>query len=466
MTQTDIRFYFQLFARRFHYFVVIALSVAALGTAFALRLPRVFQADAKMAIEFPQIRTDLARPTVVMEAARQLQMIELKLMTRAELVPIATKFNLYAKAKDIVDDMRSRTKIVPIQTDILNGGSATAFMVSFMADDPVTAADVVNEYVRIILQRSTNLRTSQASDTLQFFQKETDRLATQLGDLEGRILDFKKQHKDALPESLGFRRSQQIAQQERLLQLEREEASLADGRIKLARDVLDPSRALGADAMTPKERILDQLLRTRAEQRSMYSDASPSIVALNSQIAQLENEVRSEAMRANAVPKARPVSEKDIRLAEISQRLNLVAQDKAATNKNLASLSQSIAATPAVEAELSSLERERQNLQAQYGAAVARLADASTGQQIELGAKGERLSILETAAPPRSPTGRKRLLIAAASVVAGIVLGCGFLLLLELLNNTVRRPQEMIDRLDIEPLATLPYIRSEAHRGS
>src|SRR5206468_9726219 len=118
--------------------------------------------------------------------------------------------------------------------------------------------------------------------------------------------------------------------------------------------------------------------------------------------------------------------------------------------QNVTDLVRAIEATPANEMALSSLDREYRNVQAQYNAAAARLADASTGQQLEFHSKGERLSILEMAFPPESAIGPKRLYIVVGSLVAGLALGTGLVFALEMLNNTVRRPVGLRQKLQMQ----------------
>ena len=54
----------------------------------------------------------------------------------------------------------------------------------------------------------------------------------------------------------------------------------------------------------------------------------------------------------------------------------------------------------------------------------------------------------------------KRLLIASAGIVGGLGAGLGFVVLLEMLNRSIRRPLELSEKLGIEPFATVPYIRT------
>jgi hypothetical protein len=149
-------------------------------------------------------------------------------------------------------------------------------------------------------------------------------------------------------------------------------------------------------------------------------------------------------------------------IAEIDERIRLIGSEKEAIAGEVERLARSIKATPATETELSALERDRANIQTQYNNAVARLAEATTGEQIELLSKGPRFSLMDAATPPEKPTNPNRRRIAAIGVLAGIGLGTGFIVLLELLNKTIRRPMELSRLLGSEPLATIPFIEVDA----
>ncbi len=86
------------------------------------------------------------------------------------------------------------------------------------------AAAVTNEVVTLILRENVAMRTTVAGQTLEYFVQEVARLDRELAEQGAAILAFKEANKDALPDSLDFRRSQQAAAQERLLLIERDEA--------------------------------------------------------------------------------------------------------------------------------------------------------------------------------------------------------------------------------------------------
>jgi uncharacterized protein involved in exopolysaccharide biosynthesis len=382
------------------------------------------------------------------------------------LVALANRFGVYDSSKklspaEMVDDMRARTIIDQIRYDGGSGGAATmAFAISFKAGQPVVAANIVNEVVSMILQKDVELRTGRATDTLQFFSREVERLNGELKTIESNILNFKNDNADALPESLTFRRNQQSTQQERLLLLAQEETSLRKRRL----DLESTGRSIAGPA-TPEQKMLDDLQQALVQQLAVFSETSPGIKALRARIAALETATRTaRPTQPNPAGSTGPRSQMDLELANIDDRLTAIASEKADIGKAFDALSQSIRATPSNETTLNSLDRNRQNIQAQYNSAVARLAEASTGEQIELRLKGERLSLIESAVPPQKPVSPNRVLLLVGTLAAALALGAGAIILMELLNNRIRRPGELVEKLEIMPMMTIPYIDSSGER--
>ncbi|QIG51845.1 lipopolysaccharide biosynthesis protein [Nordella sp. HKS 07] len=468
MSSSDLRFYWSLMWRRVHYVMGITLLVSIVGIVFAWSLPPVYRATSRLIIETAQMPEQLARSTVSVSGIEQMQIIEQKIMTNENLLNLARKFNVYESKNghlesDIVEDMAARVIFAQIRLEVPPNSALAGFSISFEAEEPGVAADVAQAITTQILDENTKRRVDSADDTLRFFEGSVKNLDGELNLLEGELLTFKKANKDALPDSLAYRRNEQARQQERLAQLEREEASLRDRRSGLVRIYDGTEAVVGINqSLTPEGEMLQQLRRTLAEKQGIYADENPNMSALRSQIEHLEETVASQrAGRKNAVGNKR-YSELDIQLAEIDARLTSIKQERSDIAAVLKDLKQTILATPENEIVLTSLERRHKNIQTQYDSAIARLAEATTGKQIEQRFKGERISIIEMATPPDKPVPSKRLKIAAGAVAVGIILGFGFVLLLELLNRTIRRPTDLVNYLEIRPFATIQYIASRS----
>jgi len=462
LSNFDFSFYFALFRRRLPVFITVLVLAGAAFLAGISLWPVSYQATARILVESPQIPTDLAKSTVPTGAAEQFQIIQEDVLSRQNLLDLADRFKLYVSKPlltdaDIVTDMQARLGILPIPIGTGSGATATVFQISFKADRPGTAADVVNDLVSMILKKDVELRTERARETVTFFNKETARLNASLRLVEEQILSFKNTNFNALPDSIDFRRNQQTNQQSRLLVLAQEEAGLNRRRLALQSRPL----SLIANPVTPDEQTLASLRQLLVQQRAAFTEDSPTIVALRNRIDTLEKSL----MATNQTGEGEGDEQSAIQSSEmfdIRERLDEIADEREQLNKSLAALTASIEATPGVETALNSLQRDRQNLQAQYDVTVSRLAEASTGQQIELLLKGERLSLIESAVAPQRPQGPGQRMLILGGGLAALAVALATLVVPELLNKRIRRPAEMVSRLQIVPFITVPHISRPA----
>lgn len=460
MSNFDFSFYFALFRRRLPVFITVLVLAGAAFLAGISLWPVSYEATARILVESPQIPTDLAKSTVPTGAAEQFQIIQEDVLSRQNLLDLADRFKLYVSKPlltdaDIVTDMQARLGILPIPIGTGSGATATVFQISFKSDRPGTAADVVNDLVSMILKKDVELRTERARETVTFFNKETARLNASLRLVEEQILSFKNNNFNALPDSIDFRRNQQTNQQSRLLVLAQEEAGLNRRRLALQSRPL----SLIANPVTPDEQTLASLRQLLVQQRAAFTEDSPTIVALRSRIDTLEKSLLATNQTGEGDEQSVIQSSE---MFDISERLDEIADEREQLNKSLAALTASIEATPGVETALNSLQRDRQNLQAQYDVTVSRLAEASTGQQIELLLKGERLSLIESAVAPQRPQGPGQRVLILGGGLAALAVALATLVVPELLNKRIRRPAEMVSRLQIVPFITVPHISRPA----
>jgi succinoglycan biosynthesis transport protein ExoP len=456
----DVRFHLALFFRKIHYFLLIAIIGTVIGFVMAFTLPPVYRAQAQLVVESPQIPGDLASSTVETSVVEILEVIQQRLLTRANLLDLSRQFNVHADAPDmnpdsIVDDMRTRLNIeLPQGTR----DRASFVLVSFDAPTGEMSAQVTNELVTQILQKNVEMRTSVAGQTLDFFKRDVARLDAELAEQGNRILMFQEAHKNALPESLEYRRNRQSSLQERVLQLERELSNLRDRRARLVEiyDRTGRTDILG-ETMTPEQRQLQQLKDQLTSALVIYSPQNPRIRSLEAQIAALEvANIRLGLGKQNAPN----ITAFEFQLSDIDGQVSFVVDQRTVIEQELNELARSIDATPTNSITLGTLERDYDNIRLQYTQATAGLAEARTGEQIEAQSRGQRISVTEQAVVPDGPASPNRKLIVASGIGAGIAGGIGLLMLFEIFNNTIRRPVELTNRLGTDTFATIPYIET------
>ena len=111
----DLKFYFMIFLRRLPYFLIVAMIISATSVAVAVSLPPAYVSQMRLVVESPQIPTELAASTVRTPALEQLQIVEQRLLTRANMLTIARQQNVFPEVEnmtpdDIVRGMRARAR--------------------------------------------------------------------------------------------------------------------------------------------------------------------------------------------------------------------------------------------------------------------------------------------------------------------------------------------------------------------
>ena len=462
----DLKFYWGLFIKRLPVMLALFLVCSISAAVSALKLPPTYTTSAQLLVEEAQIPDSMVRAERI-DAGQQLQIIQQRLLTRANLLGIARKFSVFEDIRSmtpdaIVTNMRAQTRIRR------TGGreQATLMNVSFEARDGQIAANVVNEYVTLILQESTNFRMARAESTLAFFEQEVERLGADLDRQSAKVVAFKNENATALPSDLVYRQNRQTLLQERQARLEREIAAIEKQRTDMVRIFEATGQVNGPDAaaLSPEAQQLEQLKFDLQQALGVYSETNPRIVLLRNRIAQLEKTLQEQAPVAPEGENEGPVTILDLTLAELAQRISILQEELQTVNRELETLNASIQATAGNAIDLSALERDFENIQARYNEAVANLNRARVNERIEVSAQGERVTVIENASIPSEPSGPKRFRIIAMGVIAGSGLAVGFFVLLELLNRVIRRPAELQAKFGIIPLAVVPYMESRRER--
>jgi polysaccharide chain length determinant protein (PEP-CTERM system associated) len=470
----NLSYYFSIFRRRFAYFLIVATILSAIAVTVAYTLPPAYVSKMVILVESPQIPEELASSTVRTPAFEQLQIVQQRLLTRANLLDISRRLDVLPNMDklnpdEIVGAMRARTKI---KTSNRRLKEAPLMTVSFEAPQARTAAGVLNEYLILIQQQDNEYRKGRSGETLEFFKQEVARLSDELDTQSARILEFKQASMGALPESLKFRLNQQSELQDRLGQAGRNISDLKNQRDRLMQlfEITGQVDTPTEMPLSPEEQQLQDLRRQLDEALVIYSAANPRVKLLEGRISQLET--RLDALKVPSSEEGAADSETakplpamlTIQLSDIDNRIVVLEDHKISLQAQIDALNDSIAKTPEVSIALEELNRKYNSIELQYNQAEIRLSQAQTGDRIETRSRGQRMSVIEQPAIPDQPTKPNRILIAGGGVAFGIFAGFGLIFLLEMLNTTARRPEDIIKRLGVTPLTTIPYTRTRAQR--
>ncbi|MDA7965971.1 hypothetical protein [Ruegeria sp.] len=459
-----MRYYLSLFLRRLPIFLVVAVLISGVAISLAMTLPPAYVSNSRLAVERPKIDDPSGR--LAPELA-QLQIAQGKLMTRANLLmiadivrPIPDQNN---KSPDEIENwMRSHTSL----WSRARQGEATFLDISFEARDPEHAAWVLDEYLKIMAQIGADEGVENATQKLEFFERLEVELRQKLADQNARILEFKSSNLDALPESLDVRLNQQGIVQDRIVQFDRDRAVLQDQRVRLMQIFESTGRVAGTPSgpnLTPEQQQLRDLRAQLNDALALYSSEHPQVRVLEAKIKQLEQVVRLQPVQKTE-PGTTGNPLLDTQLADIDARIADIDSQKKDALKQLAGIEATIEQTPINGIRLDELMLERDNIQIQYNDVRGKLADAAASKEIIAGNQGQRVVVIEPPSIPDQPSKPNRLIIAAGGTFFGIMAGIGIVVLLLILDQSIHRPQDLVARLNVTPLATIPNVVTAGDR--
>ena len=166
--------YIDILKRRIFYFLLPFGLVSILGLSFAAIQKPKYLSEGKILVETQRIAPDLVRPIVTATASERIQLIQQRVMTRDNLLSIATQVRAVSWTIGVLELMRKSTQIKPAEVEGQHrqGVATIAFTVGFEHENPELAMRVANEFVTLIVDEDARSRTSRATEAVKILTDE------------------------------------------------------------------------------------------------------------------------------------------------------------------------------------------------------------------------------------------------------------------------------------------------------
>jgi len=302
-------FFIDIIKRRLLYFLIPFVLVLGAGTTAVMLIPPVYLAEGKILVESQQIPSDLVRPTVTAMANERIHVISQRILTRDNLLTVASKYQLYSghrqplTGSEIVDKMRDAVKIIPIDVKTGRDRLILAFTIGFENEDPVTATRVAGEFMTMILSEDVRVRTAFASETTKFLEREAKRLENELNIVETKIADIKRAQQTR-PDSVSSNDAQLNILRAELMQKAATYSDSHPDMKAIKQKIAAIEKTLSASASKDDERNLEPLERQQASlQQNLESTTQKLVTArLGESLERGQQSERLEVIEQPTVP--------------------------------------------------------------------------------------------------------------------------------------------------------------------
>ena len=415
--------------------VVVAFVLSA-------TLPKQYLSSTLILVESDRMPDSFVQKMTTESPARVLQTLKQEIMSRTRLEQIVREVDPYPEFKgkatpqDMVEKMRAVIAI--------NVKGNDAFTIEFTHTDPKTAMEVANRLATLFIEEKSEKRSAQASGAYEFIESQLEQARESLEKQEAEIRRFKERNLGHLPEQTGAN----LATLQRL----QTEKQAVEGNVRAAtekQELLEKNLTAGG-VNTSTE--LNQLRSQLSTLRGRYTDEHPDV-------RQLENRIQRLEEKLVAGSGATPVNASDPALDTTRLELAALKSRRDELERQISSFQARVEQAPRTEQELSTLSRDYQKLRENYMSLLNRKLEAQMAEKLEQRWKGQQFRILDPAFVPDRPYYPNRQSFLLVGILAGIVLGLGAAVAVELVDRSIKNVRELETVVPFPLLATLPHVK-------
>lgn len=474
----QIEDYLEIFLRR-KWYIIIPTLVSIVGILIALIVfPKTYRSSTLILIEHQMIPEFYVTPTVNSDIASRLNTITQQVMSRTRLESIINEFGLYRGMKDkltneeLVELMRKS-----ITLDVRSGrsGQGSSFAISYVGSEPETVMHVTNRLASLFIEENLKVREQQVEGTTNFLETELQGLKSSLEIQESQMKAFKEKYMGELPSQLEAN----LRTLDRL-QLERQMTNEAlrsaeDRKIAIERQLSEigatpVSRGVASAGVSLNDPVRMRLAELQAELSqlsSMYTDKYPDIVRIKNEIDEIESKIRtgkgrdsmgSGAGRIPSVSDDPRYLTLSTQLADVNSEVKAFREKQIELSRNITLFQGRVERIPQREQQISALMRDYENTRQNYQNLLTKRLDARLAESLEKKQKGEQFRILDPANLPIKPFKPNMIAIVLVGLAGGMGGGIGLVLMLEYIDASFRKADDVYAIIGIPVLATVPRI--------
>jgi uncharacterized protein involved in exopolysaccharide biosynthesis len=223
------------------------------------------------------------------------------------------------------------------------------------------------------------------------------------------------------------------------------------------------------------EKQLSDLQSQLLQLQARYTEDHPDVIKTKADIAEVKKklaEINSASAQASETvnDKASATEPPEIRQLrlQVHQYGDLIMQatrDQKRLQQEIGVYQGRVSLSPAVEEQYKGLARDYDNAQKNYQDLLADKSKSDMALKMEQQQQGEQMHLLNPANLPDAPSFPNRLLFAGGGLGAGLVLGLGIALWLELRDKCIRTEADAEAALELPMLVSIPWVGKDVGMG-
>ena len=434
------------------------------GIWFYVVTPRAYEATTLILVQSQEIPQNYVQSTISSGVEEQVRTLYQEVLSRSNLETIIKEMNLYTRERGTGTPMdilvASLRKKITLTKNDEQLGKVSSFSITTRGAKPKEVADVTNRLASDFIDSNLKLRASQATETTAFLQKQLEELKALLSQQEAKVQEYRNQYIGKLPDQLQSNISTITSLQTRLESLQ---SSLTEA---MNRKLTIQSQLSRAEAGTPgtssqRGQRLSDLKNQLDEMKTKYTPDYPEIKRLENQIAELEKHPeKSSSGRVDP-----QVADMRTQLNNANFEVDALRKDSERLKAQIEQYQERVEETPKREQDLAGITRDYNITQQNYQRLLDRFYEAKRSEDMEKRQQGQQFRVLDYAEPPQTPVSPNPMRIALIFLALGLGTGAGIIVMLEMLDSTVKGVKQLEGWSGTIPCITaIPLAQTESDK--
>ena len=470
---------------------LVALLLGFLAYLVVLRKYAKYTSQSIVLVEGQKVPENMVQPVVSDDLQARIGMLRTVATSDSELRPVLQKLlpNKSAQEVDeILEDMRSQPQLVGAPFADLSQitgstvkkkpgqSESPGFMISYTAADPRIARDICEALTSKIIQKNSQFIQDNAKGTVDVLSSGLENAKHALDDMDAKLAAFKKEHSGQLPTDqdnnlkMLMTYSQQQDSFTQRLNLAQQDKSYNESM--LAQQLAAWKTSQSATNPETLQKQLSDLQSQLVDLRARYTDDHPDVIKTQSNIAEVKKklaEINKASSDTTDAGNDKASATEPLEIRQIRQQIHRDEDEIGEDSRELKRLQTAIAQaqqhlsmSPSVEEQYNQLTRDYENAAKSYQDLLASKSKADLTANMTNREQGERMNEIQPASLPDSPSFPVIWYFLGGGVAAGMALGCGLALWLEMRDNAIRTEADAEAALELPMLVAVPWVGTAA----
>jgi polysaccharide chain length determinant protein (PEP-CTERM system associated) len=329
----------------------------------------------------------------------------------------------------------------------------------------------------MFMEENLKLRQQLSEQTTQFLSKQLEDAKAKLDEQDAKLAAFKRLHIGSLPDESNTNLniltglSSQLDAVTQALGRAQQDKTYAESVLAQQIETWQSSQ-VGQNPETLEQQLTVRQLQL-SELQSKYTAGHPDVIKAKSDIETLKQKIAASQVKEDA-----PEPDKGAKTpAEPPQIQNLHAQifqfdeiikertaQQEEIQRQIKLYQARVESSPTIEQEYKELTRDYQTALSFYNELLGKREQSAMANDLERHQQGEQFQVLDPANLPDKPSFPDNTLFALGGSAAGLSLGLGLILIVEMRDTSLRSSRNVELALRLPVLAMIPTIEAPASK--